>query len=88
MKPNFKKTEGNKLIAIVGDEVPASLLRTQSPASSSPESASATSAARQTTSLLTRVPPSLLAESTKQSVDAAFGRFLRDANISVVLVTQ
>lgn len=22
MKPNFKKTEGNKLIAIVGDEVP------------------------------------------------------------------
>jgi hypothetical protein len=29
MKPNFKKTEGNKLIAIMGDEVPMSLRRTQ-----------------------------------------------------------
>jgi hypothetical protein len=33
MKPNFKKTEGNKLIAIVGDEVPFPPRRTRSQAS-------------------------------------------------------
>lgn len=57
MKPNFKKTEGNKLIAIVGDEVLLPPPRTQSPASCSPESDSATFAGRQTTTSSTKVPP-------------------------------
>lgn len=57
MKPNFKKTEGNKLIAIVGDEVLPPTSRTQSLASSSPESDSATFAERPTTTSSTKVPP-------------------------------
>jgi hypothetical protein len=43
MKAAFKKSEGNKLIAIIGDEVLFDSCRTQSPASFSPASENATS---------------------------------------------
>jgi len=55
MKPNVKKGEGNKLIAIIGDEVTISPLRTQSLDFCWPASENATSAEKPTISSSTKV---------------------------------
>ena len=55
MKTVFKKAEGNKLIAIIGDEVTPLSLRTLSLASSSLALEKGTSRDKPTISLLTKV---------------------------------
>ena len=55
MKAIVKKSEGNKLIAIIGDEVVLFLLRILSLAFSSQASEKGTSKGKLTTSLLTKV---------------------------------
>ncbi len=80
MKP-VKKTEGNKLIAIIGDEVHFCWLKDTV-----------------TGFLLTGIGERNVKGETnyfvvdekarKEDVEAAFKRFLKDSNISVILITQ
>ncbi len=88
MKAVSKKSEGKNLIAIIGDEVGWSFILGHGNGVLTDWDRGKECKRRQQLSDSWRKYVSCEIETTKSEVEATFRRFLKDSDISVILITQ